>query len=154
MIAFIKFFGGIVFMFWFNVRVRNISRSILSPDKCFFLFRKKKKSHRENNRALGENMNFYFLKIRSHHLGFMCLGVVVKKPNVANSRLLSLSFVMFELLMCYQNPRCLFHGYLKNCASIFRLLVLLLSEFSLLLSSLLSLLLVLRNICWLCDRYL
>lgn len=120
----------------------------------FFLFRKTKKSHRENNRALGENMNLFFLKIRSHNLEFMCMGVVVKKPNVANSRLLSLSFVMFELLMCYQNPRCLFHGYLKNCASIFRLLVLLLSEFSLLLSSLLSLLLVLRNICWLCDRYL
>lgn len=86
-------------------------------------------------------MNLFFLKIRSHNLGFICLGVVVKKPNVANSRLLSLSFVMFELLMCYQNPRCLFHGYLKNCASLFRLLVLLLSEFLLLLSSLLSLLL-------------
>lgn len=86
-------------------------------------------------------MNLFFLKIRSHNLGFICLGVVVKKPNVANSRLLSLSFVMFELLMCYQNARCLFHGYLKNCASLFRLLVLLLSEFLLLLSSLLSLLL-------------
>lgn len=122
----------------------------------FFYLEKRKKSHRENNRALGENMNLFFLKIRSHNLGFICLGVVVKKPNVANSRLLSLSFVMFELLMCYQNPRCLFHGYLKNCASIFRLLVLLLSEFLLLLSSLLSLLLaiVLRNICCLCDRYL
>lgn len=114
------------------------------------------KSNRENKLALGENMNLFFLKIRSHNLGFMCLGVVVKKPNVANSRLLSLSFVMFELLMCYQNPRCLFHRYLKNCASLFRLLVLLLSEFLLLLSSLLSLLLaiVLRNICCLCDRYL
>lgn len=114
------------------------------------------KSNRENNLALGENMNLFFLKIRSHNLGFMCLGVVVKKPNVANSRLLSLSFVMFELLMCYQNARLLFHGYFKNCASLFRLLVLLLSEFLLLLSSLLSLLLaiVLRNICCLCDRYL
>lgn len=121
-----------------------------------FFYLEKEKSNRENNLALGENMNLFFLKIRSHNLGFMCLGVVVKKPNVANSRLLSLSFVMFELLMCYQNPRCLFHGYLKNCASSFRLLVLLLSEFLLLLSSLLSLLLaiVLRNICCLCDRYL
>lgn len=121
-----------------------------------FFYLEKEKSNRENNLALGENMNLFFLKIRSHNLGFICLGVVVKKPNVANSRLLSLSFVMFELLMCYQNARCLFHGYLKNCASLFRLLVLLLSEFLLLLSSLLSLLLaiVLRNICCLCDRYL
>lgn len=142
-------------MFWLMSESETFLEANCLLTSIFF-YLEKEKSNRENNLALGENMNLFFLKIRSHNLEFMCMGVVVKKPNVANSRLLSLSFVMFELLMCYQNPRCLFHGYLKNCASLFRLLVLLLSEFLLLLSSLLSLLLaiVLRNICCLCDRYL
>lgn len=78
-----------------NGIAKTYLEAYLLPNKCFFYFRKKELSR--VNRDDGANTFFFFQEINLT-ICDLCAKECYEESNVANSRLLSLPFVMFLTL--------------------------------------------------------
>lgn len=89
-------FECIHIMFWgngihfpINGRAQSISWSIYSSWQVFFVIYKKRGEKAGKIGSMGQNIDLFFFQKSSHNLRFMCRCFVMKKSNVASSRLWS-----------------------------------------------------------------